>query len=184
MIEYLGPPLNISRGDPIILQLRRRSSCIVTRDTDKRCTALPRQITEMFSQFSVRPPQVANGARAASPVVFLVSPDFERYICADRTFVINYGQCLPDHRSDQLKADPDLVHGRIRIIDPGTEHGFKGRGPFRYRRLSLWPAKLPRLPVPPVARQIPESASTSSSMGAVLTCLCNPTAAKAGGSGT
>lgn len=56
---------------------------------------------------------------------------------------------------------------------------FKGRGPFRYRRLSLRPAKLPRLPVPPVARQSPESASTSSSMGAVLTCLCNPTAARA-----
>lgn len=29
---------------------------------------------------------------------------------------------------------------------------FKGRGPFRYRRLSLRPAKLPRLPIPPVAR--------------------------------
>lgn len=44
----------------------------------------------------------------------------------------------------------------------------------------MWPAKLPRLPVPPVARQSPESASTSSSMGGGLYLLVQPNGRKGG----
>lgn len=114
----------------------------------------------------------------------IVSHEFDSWCRHHIRFQRRFSKSLEPPENPPCAGFFVLVCRRISGVASANKASFKGRGPFRYRRLSLRPAKLPRLPVPPVARQSPESASTSSSMGAVLTCLCNPTAARAGGSGT